>query len=128
MDESRNVLLVKIDLLQQGAEEIAGFEIDADLPKRTRADRRYGRCAGGTGLRRERRLGIVGEDVGVFAFGCGHLLFLLHLREQLTSGCASCRFLEPHLLRGGFHPLFKLDRQVVMTAFEEQAHILDCCA
>ncbi len=79
VDTAGDVLLVEVDLLEQRREEFVRLEIEQIFPEIFAAidDAAIAQVkqVGGD----ERRLGMVRQDVDVFAFGRGNLLLLLHL-------------------------------------------------
>ena len=67
----------------------------------------------------QRRLGVVGEDVGVATFGGGHFLLFAHFFHCAEQLMQSGGFLVAHGLAGGFDALFQLASQVLVAAFQE---------
>ena len=70
--------------------------------------------------RDQRRLGVVGEDVGVAAFGRGHLLLLAHLFHGVQQFMQRRGFFVAHGRAGVFHALAQFLRQILVPAFQEQ--------
>ena len=125
MDGGRHVVLFQVELLQQRAEEDGLVELqlvfpvelapvdDSPVPQVEEVDGD------------QRRLGIAGQDIGVIAAGCRHLLALFHLFHGDEQIAQTARFLEAHFVGSLLHALAQLGRQIAVAAFEKQPHIAD---
>ena len=83
----RNVLLIQINLLQQGGEELGLIELRLVFPEELAPVDNLSVAQVEQVERHQRRLGVAGEDIDVVALGRGHLLPLLdlfHRGEQIA--------------------------------------------
>ena len=80
--------------------------------------RRWNRFSG-----HQRRLGVIGENIDVVAFGRGHLLLLLHLFHGGDQIAQRGRLFEARFFGRLLHPRAQILGQIVVPAFQEQPHV-----
>ena len=71
----------------------------------------------------ERRLGVVGEDVGVVALSGGNALALFDVFERAEKIAIGGGLFEEFLLGGGSHAFFEALDQVVALAFQKEPSV-----
>ena len=117
------ILSIEIKLLQEGRHKLLRIKFLKVFPVKFAAVH-HAPAAQVKKIRgHQRRLGVIGENVGIIALRRRDPLALLDVFERAQQVAISRGLLEQFFLRGGGHAFFEAVHQIVAASFEKHARI-----
>src|SRR5208337_2221036 len=126
----RYILLIEIDLLQQGREELAWLESRACygfaqvLPEELAPVHDLSTAHMEEVYRHHPALAVIAEDVGIVTFNGGDALLLLEQIDRRDQVTVLRRQLVLLALGGGHHALLQRARQIGAATLQKQLHVM----